>query len=450
MSLEQRTVARGKAGRTPTGGEADRIPRCRPALEEPGSQGGRATANRGPLPERLLARLWRRRSTGAWLDTQDGRRVRVIYPGRPGPGVGPDFIDALLSLEGRVVRGDVEVHREVQGWWRHGHHRDPRYNGVVLHAVGGDTLSQPTTLANGCVVPVVSLTPLKSRNFSTGGQPPTPLGLLGRLRGEGLARALDRAGDRRFLQWSFHYAQRFRKEGAEQALYSGVMEALGYSENRTPFLELAQRLPLSLLRAVALAFPAVERQKALEDLLVGTSGLAKPGRQWQWLQGTTPMLPGEWRLSHIRPGNHPLRRLRGGAALLARYLAGGLLHTLISVVREATPSRLLEALTVPAPLGEGKGGALIGPGQAGDLAVNVVLPALHAFGSLSGEPSLTRLCRNLYATFSPLQENALTREARALVGEEHLGRVTTTARRQQGLILLYREMFTAAPGEEAL
>ena len=70
------------------------------------------------IPERLLARLWRNRD---WrrrsLPLADGKRLRVLYPGRPGGGPGPDFRDAILQVEGRApVRGDVELHREPRGF----------------------------------------------------------------------------------------------------------------------------------------------------------------------------------------------------------------------------------------------------------------------------------------------------------------------------------------------
>ena len=88
------------------------------------------------LPERLLARLWQQRAARQQeFRTDAGRRVRVLYPGRPGLAAGPDFRDALLEVEGLgQVRGDVELHRRQQDWYAHGHAADPNYNGVVLHA----------------------------------------------------------------------------------------------------------------------------------------------------------------------------------------------------------------------------------------------------------------------------------------------------------------------------
>ncbi len=97
----------------------------------------RPTYGRGdwqPLPEKLLAKLWRQRAARqAEFRTSGGKRVRVLYPGRIGTSAGPDFRDALLEIEGLgLVQGDVEIHLRQQDWKAHGHSNDPNYNGVVL------------------------------------------------------------------------------------------------------------------------------------------------------------------------------------------------------------------------------------------------------------------------------------------------------------------------------
>ena len=110
------------------------------------------------IPESLLARLWKERaSREESFRAGDGRRFRVIYPGRLGTTGGPDFRDAVLEQEGlRLVRGAVEVHVRQRDWDAHGHRNDPRYNGVVLHVAGGTNRSA-TTLHSGSRVPVVSI-----------------------------------------------------------------------------------------------------------------------------------------------------------------------------------------------------------------------------------------------------------------------------------------------------
>ena len=121
------------------------------------------TAPRHPVPERLLSNLWRKRvARRTWCRASAGTRMRVLYPGRASSAAGHDFRNALLEVDGvDLVQGDVEIHVRQRGWRGHGHGRDPRYNGVVLHpALELDASS--TTLQSGRWVPVVSLAPLLS------------------------------------------------------------------------------------------------------------------------------------------------------------------------------------------------------------------------------------------------------------------------------------------------
>ena len=193
------------------------------------------------IPESLLARLWKERaSREKSLRAGDGRRFRVIYPGRVGATAGPDFRDAVLEEEGvGLVRGDVEVHVRQRDWDIHGHSKDPRYNGVVLHVVAGmDTSS--TTLHSGGRVPVLSLEPLLLR-----GQPSLKEGpdlwLLLKAHGYApprnaaeLGNLLDSAGDSRFLERSDSFLTFLKEDDPEQVLYASVMEALGYRTHLCP------------------------------------------------------------------------------------------------------------------------------------------------------------------------------------------------------------------------
>ena len=90
------------------------------------------------VPESLLVRLRKERaSREESLKAGNGRRIRVIYPGRVGTTAGPDFRDAVFEEEGvGLVRGDVEVQVHQRDWDTHGHADDPRYNGVAMHVVG--------------------------------------------------------------------------------------------------------------------------------------------------------------------------------------------------------------------------------------------------------------------------------------------------------------------------
>jgi hypothetical protein len=87
--------------------------------------------------EVMLQRRWAGAEFPAWISTESGERLRLLYPGTWNLGPGPDFRDArLLAESGHLLRGDVELHRRERDWIAHGHDRDPAYAEVVLHVLG--------------------------------------------------------------------------------------------------------------------------------------------------------------------------------------------------------------------------------------------------------------------------------------------------------------------------
>ena len=120
---------------------------------------GSTTRNRviTTVSESLLARAWEWQALRQdRLLTGDGRRLRVVHPGRPNYDAGPDFSNAVLEMGGEVVKGDVELHLRTSQWRAHGHHRDPRFNTVVLHVVLWDD-EAPTPLQSGGKAPVLAV-----------------------------------------------------------------------------------------------------------------------------------------------------------------------------------------------------------------------------------------------------------------------------------------------------
>jgi hypothetical protein len=151
------------------------------------------------------------------LYTQDGRRLRVVYPGRPSGVAGPDFRDSVISTEtGELVTGDVELHVSAPDWYGHRHHVDPNYNGVVLHVVLFPKGTKTTRQQSRTHVPVASLMPHADELVAAASGPPPPV----RFQGQGtLEQLLDRAGDERFLAKSVGFALQLKVEDPDEALY---------------------------------------------------------------------------------------------------------------------------------------------------------------------------------------------------------------------------------------
>ena len=388
-----------------------------------------AKRQRAPLrravPERLLAKLWAAKA-GRRLRTTDGRTVRVLYPGRPAPGHGPDFQDALLELDGRRVHGPVELHMTPAGWTAHGHQHDRAYDGVVLHVVNAPkpsapSLRMPTVVIDG-----------EPQAGARSGTPDMPLKALAGLDETALRKALRRAGLVRFEERTSNAAKAVAEVGVEQALYAGVLEALGYAENRVPFIALARRPPLSVLSAMALAADAGDRHRLLQDLLLSGSGLAPPSRAWTELVGSPAMDAASWHTAGVRPANHPVRRIEAAAALVAWSLPVGLRARLVEACASGSTG-LIEALRLP---GAPEGRPLVGLGRAREIAAGAALPILAADAGLRGDRALGKHVQTLYERLPSLPGNTLTREARRLLGPH--ARVRLNACEHQGLMHAYR------------
>src|SRR5687767_5602764 len=95
----------------------------------------------------LYAQWQAHAAAGACMRGRDGTDIIVISRGRRNEGAGPDFLDAVLVIGGRLSVGAVEMHRAESDWFNHGHHRDPAYSSVILHVVG-----------EVCNAPVLALT----------------------------------------------------------------------------------------------------------------------------------------------------------------------------------------------------------------------------------------------------------------------------------------------------
>ena len=446
--------------------------------EEPAHYQGDSGRDRGkpPLPESALAKLWQRRAARQeWFRTSQGRRVRVLYPGRPGTAAGPDFRNALLHFEDEgVVQGDVEIHIRQQDWYAHGHRDDPNYNGVVLHAAL-DLHPGPTQRQSGGEVPVVSLASIlpegggpagddregddregDGEGDGSGGCQGQGGAVWGILEGLGyprpdspgeMAALLDRAGDERFLGKSRRFQKFLAEQTQEQVLYEGIMEALGYRHNQPPFVRLASLAPYAALERAVVKVPAKDLAATLESWLAQLSGLSqkRDARGVPLPRGSfgRPMDAGEWHCFRVRPANHPRRRIGGAARLLARCfdgtLEGGLVEGFARLVAEGSPRRLTDALTVT-----GGGVTCVGASRAREIAVNVALPLLHGLADTRGDVGEVDNCLGLYRKVGRLADNEVAREMAGLLSVAGLPLPKMSARRQQGLIHLQRVLAGAA------
>ncbi|MBA3608787.1 MAG: DUF2851 family protein [Chthoniobacterales bacterium] len=265
-----------------------------------------------------------------------GETIEVVQFGTWNREAGPDFSDAAIRLGGgEVLRGSIEFDLTDQSWEGHGHATNPAFDDTVLHVFvesgGRDFFTRTTSHRQ---VPQVRVDPATlPAAFSLN----LPLARPGRchapLRGqpeEKICGILEAAAQFR-LQRKAQRLQRLSElHGNDEALYQELAAALGYKQNKLPFILLAQRMPGKTLR---------ERPDEMEAVLFGLAGfLAAPDlakftrgiRQYlrvlwdQWWPRRAElerlMLPPRtWSLSGTRPLNHPQRRLAALAGIAAGW-----------------------------------------------------------------------------------------------------------------------------------
>jgi hypothetical protein len=418
---------------------------------------------RRALPAEVhLCRAWRDRRVGAGpLIAAKGETVEVVYPGRWRRTPGPDFQDAILSFDGSLRHGDVEAHRCSSGWREHGHHNQSAYNGVILHLVLVDDAPAAQT-SLGAVIPTLCL-PVDPSLPEEPPPPTCPVAVAHYSRGD-LETLLDGLGQARARGKAAALEGDLAVHPPDQVLYEALCEGLGYSRNRQPMRELAQRLPLWLLAAATDGCPPEERAVALGSLLLGGAGLLPSQRTGGWsadgdeyleeaelswvalsAQWDLEALPaGAWHAGQTRPENRPARRVAAAGWLLARHWEQGLLPSLLAATAQG-PAALEDALaggaddgywTSRTDFGLTKSPTrLIGQQRAADLAMNAVLPLAYAYGQKQAGVEMCDAAMATYKEYPARGENEITRY---MAKEMLQTSFKSTACRQQGLLHLYR------------
>lgn len=435
------------------------------------------------------------------LRTADGRRLAVFSPGYWNESSGPDFRNAEIAFDdGSRQRGDVEIHVESSGWLQHGHEEDPAYDRVILHVVLDNNLPSTHITHRGRSIPQLVL-----RDHLTGDLQEILSGLdpeeyprigVGRegtccrsIRAAGrderwVGRFLDIAGDERMLRKAERFTARLRESTPDDVMYESIMETMGYSANRRGFRQIAESVPLALLRSfVPEDADCEERLLHTQGILMGAAGFLemRPSRPldevsreqlrrllaiWESARAAAGKCLNEscWRLHRTRPTNHPLRRLAGISAFFAANIHSGLCRAMMAAVESApstgsearrcreTLDRFHEILEEPAqtfwarrtgfgPECLAHPTALIGATRTCEMIVNVVVPLLMALGRGADSARTEQRLHNVYCALRPRAENSIAAymKDRIFDSGESAARVVNSMRRQQGLIQIFQD-----------
>jgi len=371
----------------------------------------RAIRERRPaVPEEHVIGIWLRElHPERHFTARGGEDVRVLDAGRRNRHDGPDFLDAIVVIDGVLRRGSIEVHVRESDWHRHRHHLNARYDDVILHVclyaenrgAGGPPLVVLSTqmqepLRGAWARARQSRSPLRCRS---GFERPDPQ------RADAMitlaaAERFNRKRARLEVRWERLAEDMPSADAFRQAVYEAFARAAGYGGNEDGFERLARAVPL---RELSVARPAVR-----QELLLSTAH--------------------DWNVSGVLPGNRPRPRMRWLADWAPQIDRPAWWRALFTVIDEGVASPASFAPLFASRVRTGSPG----PERMFEFAVNVLAPSVHLYARAKGRDRLARAAAALFFGLSPSPENRHTR-----IVTRALELTCDHAVRQQGMIELY-------------
>ncbi len=383
-----------------------------------------------------------------------GNTIKVIRPGEYNRDSGPDFFNALISIDGTVWAGNVEIHSKASHFYNHGHHNDPAFNNVILHVVAENDRRVFNSSGEELLTTELFFdTSLYDRYLSLVNNPYI-------IACQDELKSIDNMIVKHWLN-SVVIERLQGKSGQilkiltetgndwEETFYRLLSRYFGFRVNTEPFEMLATALPFRIIRKHA------DNIFQIEALLFGTAGMLQEGlfrealnddyyidliKEYRILSAKYSLKPIHgwlWKFSKLRPVNFPSIRISQLAAMVS--VAGGL----FSKVIEINDVRQLRELFEVSASDYWNDHYVFGKkcknftkktgSQAADiLIINAVIPVLFVYGQ---HRDLQDLCERAIT----LLENIKAEDNKIMKEWESSGLIAESAFYTQALIQLRNE-----------
>ncbi len=330
--------------------------------------------SRKSIDEISIHSIWLSYGSKVALRTKTEDQIEVLEPGEINTSDGADFTNAKIRINGKLYRGDVEIHIKASDWKNHKHYLDDRYNTVILHVVlEDDTEDGFVQTSSGRKVLTAKVEGIekflksnltkddKIRCYNINRIVPideklkwikklglTRLSFKARSLGERLIEIIDEnfflisESPEDYLGTYSGYSlyQLSHKFVWDQLLYEKVMEALGYSKNKLPFQKLSQNLTLKFISEHSFAHSYEKQILKIQSILFGVAGFLEYYAKRkldhetklfvdelleEWLKVKVHyhreiLHHSEWHFSAVRPANSPVFKLAGASVLIWRMI----------------------------------------------------------------------------------------------------------------------------------
>lgn len=399
------------------------------------------------MTEAFMHYIWFEKRFFPYQETVEGVPVEIIDVGRPNEDAGPDVFNAKIKLGSIVWAGNVEFHLKASDWYSHHHHEDPGYNSTILHVV---LQSNRLICKNerGEIVPQIILRYPKflEERFQVMLSPSQAFihcaPYFQEVSRDELKFFLDRLLVERFERKVNEVSARWEQQNNnwDVAFFLTLARSFGFSTNAAAFELLGQRVPwlkvFALKTSKSLRWE--EKQRALEALFLGVSGLEPQGTRsayedqlhhwmhwWKEEMGVSlvALAPKLWKFLRLYPAGFPTVRVAQFSALVlkAPQNIGACLglETLPSVLKwlEVGPSPFWQShyrFESSAVLNEKR----LSKASKEGLVVNTVVPFLLAYARELGDGDLGEKVLHWLEVLPP-ESNKLIRGFRGLGLEVH-------------------------------
>ena len=305
---------------------------------------------------------------------------------------------------------------------------------------------------------------------------------------EWIGQFLDYAGDERILVKSERIEKQQESRTFEQVLYESIMESLGYKNNKEQFKCLGSLVTISEIKRLVPPNVSInERSKRIQSLLFGMSGLLPSQRsecvsvkdkhtleyitdiERLWLEfdidiKNRPMDGETWSFKYCRPGNYPTGRIAAISRLLSENYETGIFRVILTSFEKTDKNKsdidkiktiIKNTMSIFLELYDDHwshyytfGGKrlrtkrrLIGKERATVIFINIIVPVFLAYARKREDSELEGKLFKAFKQHPKLSPNNITRFMgyRILGKDLQEGSVVNSARRQQGLLQIFKD-----------
>ena len=415
------------------------------------------------LSEKFLYHIWDAQHLKEELQTVSGKNLKIMFQGSWNTNAGADFKNAVLQIDGEVVRGDIEAHRKTYDWNSHKHHENSNFNTVILHIVFEHNGKYSYTInENGDRIEILEIRNYldqevaklseryREKKFVSKEKFCT---FFGGLDQETLELFLQKMGKNRLEKKIKRFSAELYFSDFNQLLYQGIFEALGYSKNKFQMLQIALNFPYSDLKEF---YKNAMTKDELISIWLGSSDLinhlpasfpTEYKNKWKEIYSTqnhsTKPVELDWNLFRIRPVNNAGIRIIQISGLIYNNLDLSLFNSMLKLFSakrgqhdlKELYQRLYSFFQIDSEyLPENY---KIGKTRIDTIFINIVLPLTILYARKMSYPELESAALYYSENFKGLQGNYIIDRMSDFMNEEQRKLIRKKAIFQQGILKLY-------------